>query len=67
MKRYIRSKKYNVLGGVFGGFGKYFDIDPILLRIPFLVLFTVQPLQSYLIWTYLIMWFVSDIEQSIES
>jgi phage shock protein PspC (stress-responsive transcriptional regulator) len=62
MKRYSRSAKYNIIGGVFGGFGEYFNVDPILLRIPFAVLFTIAPLQPYLFWTYLIMWFISNKE-----
>ena len=54
MKRFYRSRKYSVLGGVFGGLGDYFNIDPILLRIPFMILFTFPILNPYLVWTYII-------------
>lgn len=33
-----RSKQDRVLGGVCGGLGRYFDVEPVLFRIAFLVL-----------------------------
>ena len=33
MKRLYRSKKDKIIGGVCGGIGKYFNIDPVLIRI----------------------------------
>jgi len=33
MKRLYRSKKNRVLAGVIGGLGEYFNIDPVLLRL----------------------------------
>ncbi len=38
MKRLTRSKNDKVLFGVCGGIGKYFEIDPVIIRIIFLVL-----------------------------
>lgn len=38
MKRLTRSRNDKVLFGVCGGVGKYFDIDPVIIRIIFLVL-----------------------------
>jgi phage shock protein PspC (stress-responsive transcriptional regulator) len=35
MKRLTRSKKDRMLGGVAGGIGKYFEIDPVLVRLLF--------------------------------
>jgi len=35
-KRFYRSRKDKVIGGVCGGLGKYLDIDPTILRIIFL-------------------------------
>ncbi len=32
-KKLYRSKKDKIIGGVCGGFGEYFDIDPIIFRI----------------------------------
>jgi len=32
-KRLYRSDKDRVLAGIFGGLGKYFNVDPVVLRI----------------------------------
>ena len=32
-KKLYRSDKNRVIAGVFGGFGEYFDVDPVVLRI----------------------------------
>jgi phage shock protein C len=37
MKRLYRSRKDRKLWGVCGGLGKYFDIDPVIFRIVFVV------------------------------
>lgn len=37
-KRLYRSRTDSVIGGVSGGLGKYFNIDPIVIRILFVVL-----------------------------
>lgn len=38
-KRLFRSRTDRVLGGVCGGIGKYFSIDPVLVRVGWAVLF----------------------------
>ena len=38
MKKTYRSRKDKVLLGVCGGLGDYFDIDPVLIRIIFILL-----------------------------
>jgi phage shock protein C len=38
MKRLYRSKKERVLGGVCAGLGKHLDIDPLVIRLVWLVL-----------------------------
>lgn len=38
MKRLTRNRNDKVLFGVCGGIGKYFDIDPVIVRIIFIVL-----------------------------
>lgn len=38
MKRLFRSTRNRVLGGVCGGFAQYFNIDPVLVRIIFVLL-----------------------------
>jgi phage shock protein PspC (stress-responsive transcriptional regulator) len=36
-KKLFRSNKEKVLGGVCGGIGNYFDVDPVIVRILFVV------------------------------
>ena len=38
-KRLFRSKKDRVLGGVCGGLGNYFNIDPVIIRVITVALF----------------------------
>jgi len=37
-KKLYRSRKDKIIGGVCGGLGKYFDIDPVLIRVLFVFL-----------------------------
>ncbi len=37
-RKLYRSRKDKIIGGVCGGLGKYFDIDPVLIRILFVFL-----------------------------
>lgn len=39
MKKLFRSTKNRVLGGVCGGFAQYFNIDPVLVRLIFVLMF----------------------------
>lgn len=38
MKKLYRSKKNKILAGILGGIGEYFDVDPVLVRLVFIVL-----------------------------
>jgi phage shock protein C len=38
-KNLYRSKKNRILAGIFGGLGEYFDIDPTVLRLGWLLVF----------------------------
>lgn len=38
MKRLERSRQSTVIGGVCGGLGEYFNIDPVIFRIIFVIL-----------------------------
>ena len=42
MKRLYRSKTNKVWAGIFGGLGEYFNVDPILLRLGWLLLVVVS-------------------------
>jgi phage shock protein C len=37
-KRLYRSRKDRILGGVCGGMGNYFNLDPVLIRVIWVVL-----------------------------
>ncbi len=39
MKRFYRSASDRIIGGVCGGIGEYLNIDPLIVRIVFAVLF----------------------------
>ncbi|MBN1197829.1 MAG: PspC domain-containing protein [Bacteroidales bacterium] len=39
VKRLYRSQKDKVIGGVCGGLGNYLNIDPVLIRVAWAVLF----------------------------
>lgn len=54
-KRLYRSENDVMLGGVCAGLGDYFDIDPTIVRLIFVVLFLSG---SVGFWLYLVMWIV---------
>ncbi len=58
-KRLYRSRHDSMVGGVAGGLGKYFDIDPSLVRLVFVLLFVFGG-SGFLL--YLILWFVLPLE-----
>lgn len=54
-KKLTRSRRHKVFGGVCGGLAQYFNIDPIIIRIIFVVLTIAQGMG---ILAYIIMWIV---------
>lgn len=61
-KRITRIYEGNIFGGVCTGLGKYFNIDPVIFRILFLVLFFMMGTGALL---YLIMWIIIPNEQNL--
>ena len=53
-KRLYRQPKDKMLGGVCTGLGEYFEIDPVILRI----LFVISLFMFWGFWAYIIMWIV---------
>ncbi len=53
MKTLFRSRKYKILGGVCGGIAEYFNVDPILIRLLYLITAFLTP---WAIAVYLIAW-----------
>lgn len=54
-KKLYRSKKYRVLGGVAGGFAEYFGLDPILMRVIFVLITLINGIGILL---YIILWLI---------
>jgi phage shock protein PspC (stress-responsive transcriptional regulator) len=64
MKKLYRSEKDRKVAGVCGGLGEYFDIDPVIPRIVFLVLLVGAGSGILL---YLVFWFIMPTESEITS
>jgi len=56
-KRLHRSRTDKMIGGVCGGLGEYFNIDPTIIRILWVVL-AVVPLPGSAILAYIILWII---------
>jgi phage shock protein PspC (stress-responsive transcriptional regulator) len=56
IKRLYRSSKDRILGGVCGGIGEYLGIDPVVIRLVWII-FTLLSLGIGII-AYLIAWFI---------
>jgi len=54
-KKLYRSRESRVIGGVCGGIGEYFEIDPVIVRLVFLILFFVCGVGLI---TYIIAWII---------
>lgn len=54
-KKLYRSRESRVIGGVCGGIGEYFEIDPVIVRLIFLILFFVFGVGLV---TYIIAWII---------
>ena len=58
IKRVYRSRTEKVLGGICGGLGRYFHVDPVLLRIIWVIL----GLSGVGIVAYIVCWIVIPLE-----
>lgn len=56
-KKLFRSSDNKMIGGVCAGLGEYFDIDPTLVRIGFVVLSLIGWVGAFVL-AYLIMWII---------
>jgi len=63
MDRLYRSRTNRVLGGVAGGLGEYFQVDPVIIRVIFVLLALVQ---ANAVLFYLIAWLVIPEESTVE-
>jgi phage shock protein C len=62
MKRYLRSRTSNVIGGVCGGLGDYTGIDPVFWRLAFLLGAFATNVSGIAVWIYIILWAISSKE-----
>jgi phage shock protein C len=53
MKRFYRSTKSNVIGGVCGGLGEYTNIDPLFWRLGFI---TANAFAPHVLLVYIVLW-----------
>jgi len=63
MKRLIRSQHNRVIGGVCGGIGEYLEVDPVLIRLIWGVLFFLGGI-GFL--AYIIAWIIIPLEKDIQ-
>ncbi len=55
-KRLYRSRTDRMIAGVCGGLAKYFNVDPTLVRVIFVVLALVGVSLGF--WAYIILWLI---------
>jgi phage shock protein C len=60
IKRLYRSKTDKIIGGVCGGMGEYFQIDPVIIRIIWVILIFGM---GFGLLAYLIAWLIIPLEK----
>jgi phage shock protein PspC (stress-responsive transcriptional regulator) len=62
MRRLYRSRRYSIIGGVLGGIGEYFDVDPTIVRLIAVgLLFLLGP---FIPLAYILMWIFVPYDQA---
>ena len=64
MKKLYRSETDRKIAGVCGGLGEYFNVDPVIFRIIFVVLFLYGGIGLL---AYLIMWFAVHNKSQVQN
>lgn len=59
-KRLYRSSKNKMVGGVCGGLAEYFNIDPVIFRIIFVILLLPGGLPGFI--PYLVLWLIVPLD-----
>ncbi|MBR1516828.1 MAG: PspC domain-containing protein [Bacteroidales bacterium] len=62
-KRLMRASHNKVIGGVCSGLGRYFNIDPVVVRVIFAIVFL---LYGFGLIAYLIMWLIIPEDNRLE-
>ncbi len=55
-RRLYRLRSSRQIGGICGGLGEYFNVDPTIMRVAFVAGFFLTG--SLIFWAYLVMWIV---------
>lgn len=63
MKRLYRSEDYQMIGGVCGGIGEYFNIDPTIVRVGFVLM--MFPTVGFGFIIYLLCWAIIPSKSSV--
>ncbi|MCK5058569.1 MAG: PspC domain-containing protein [Candidatus Aminicenantes bacterium] len=63
MKKLKRSKKEKMLAGVCGGLAEYFEMDPTVIRIVYVVVSIISVAFPGIL-VYLILWFIMPLEDN---
>lgn len=62
MKKLRRSRKDKVIAGICGGLGEYFNVDPVVFRIIFIIIALPGGISILL---YFLMWVVIPLEDKV--
>jgi len=62
LKKIFRSSQNKVLGGICGGIGEAYEVDPKLMRLAFIFVWLVTGIFPLLI-TYIVAWIVLPVEE----
>ncbi|MCD6454618.1 MAG: PspC domain-containing protein [Candidatus Aminicenantes bacterium] len=65
MKRLYRSRKDRKIGGICGGLGEYFNIDPNLVRLAMVFLALITAVVPFIL-AYVIAWIIIPLEPAEE-
>lgn len=63
-KKLRRSNSQRMIAGICGGLAEYFNVDPVIMRIAFVLLFL---LGSGGFWLYILLWIVVPEDTSTET
>lgn len=61
-KKLYRSKKEKMVAGVAGGLGQYFDVDPVLIRVLFVITLFMSGTGVI---AYILLWIITPVEPSL--
>jgi phage shock protein C len=64
MKRLYRSESDRIIGGVCGGLGEYFNIDPVIFRVIFVILLLPGGLPGFI--PYIVLWIIVPTEGKVK-